>query len=339
MTSDVAKHGPRADVLVYHAPELDWDRFWAAPKPQHQLWALHSMESEEAYTVQQAAAPTWQRLDIQANYKLSAVLPGLIHVPVPYLNSGQYRGFTKRRPVMYTKTGLVLWMHNNCDAVSYRQQLVQQLMQLLPVDSPGACLRNMDASGLNSAAPTELMARYKFYLVFENVFGDPDWVSSTFFRALDAGTVPVVLGAPNVLKFAPGPRSIIRACDFNSQQDLAGYLLYLDSNDTAYREYLSWKEAGPSADFRSLMRTADLSPWCEMCIAAAQRTPWAFDGTTQQALAAHQHTKQEFDRLNAQLDRDASMPCRGKTAWWQVQPAEGGAALWTRDDAVHVPPG
>jgi hypothetical protein len=44
-----------------------------------------------------------------------------------------------------------------------------------------------------------------------------------------------VAGAPNVLKFAPGPRSIIRACDFDSQQDLADYLLYLDRNNTAYR--------------------------------------------------------------------------------------------------------
>lgn len=38
-----------------------------------------------------------------------------------------------------------------------------------------------------------------------------------------------------MLKFAPGQRSIIRACDFDSAQDLADYLLYLDSNDTAYR--------------------------------------------------------------------------------------------------------
>ncbi|WIA11688.1 hypothetical protein OEZ85_011785 [Tetradesmus obliquus] len=245
MTSDTAKYDQRADVLVYHAPELDWDSFWAAPKPQHQLWALHSMER--------------------------------------------------------------------------------------------ACLNNMDAGGLNTAAPTELMARYKFYLVFENVFGDPDWVSSTFFRALDAGAVPVVLGAPNVLKFAPGQRSIIRACDFDSAQDLADYLLYLDSNDTAYREYLSWKEAGPSAAFSSLMRTADLSPWCEVCIAAAQRNPRAFDAATQQTLLSHQQTKRAFDQLNARLDQEASIACRGKTAWWEVQPAEGDAALWARDEAVGAP--
>jgi hypothetical protein len=76
-----------------------------------------------------------------------------------------------------------------------------------------------------------------------------------------------------------------------------------------------------------------------MCIAAAQRKPQAFDSATQQALAIHQQTKQAFDQLNAQLDREASVPCRGRTAWWEVQPLEGDAALWSRDEAVQVPAG
>lgn len=48
-------------------------------------------------------------------------------------------------------------------------------MELMPIDSPGKCLNNMDAKGLESTAPLNLMAQYKFYFVFENVFGDPDW--------------------------------------------------------------------------------------------------------------------------------------------------------------------
>jgi hypothetical protein len=87
------------------------------------------------------------------------------------------------------------------------------------------------------------------------------------------------------------------------------------------------------------MRTADQSPWCQLCIAAAQRKPQAFDSTTQHALAVHRQTKQAFDQLNAQLDGEASVPCRGKTAWWAVQPLEEDAALWSRDEAVQVPVG
>jgi hypothetical protein len=76
-----------------------------------------------------------------------------------------------------------------------------------------------------------------------------------------------------------------------------------------------------------------------MCIAAAQRQPWAFDAATQQALQTHQQTKRAFNQLNAQLDQEASVACRGKTAWWEVQPAEGDAALWSRDEALYAPPG
>jgi hypothetical protein len=99
----------------------------------------------------------------------------------------------------------------------------------MPVDAPGSCLHNYDPPRqAQHSDPVGLVAQYKFYMSFENAFDDWDWVSSTFFRTLDAGTVPVYLGAPNILKYAPGPRSIIRACDFDSAEQLADYLKYLD---------------------------------------------------------------------------------------------------------------
>jgi hypothetical protein len=42
------------------------------------------------------------------------------------------------------------------------------------------------------------------------------------------------------LKITP-PNSFIHVDDFESPKDLANYLHYLDGNDTAYREYLSYK--------------------------------------------------------------------------------------------------
>lgn len=174
MTSDVEQYGQRADVLVFHAAELDWERFWQTKKPQHQLWALHSMESEQSFSVQQADSPTMNRIDIQATYKMSPIRPGIRHVPVPYINRGEYSAFTLKRPQMYQKTGFGLWMHDNCEAASSRQVLISRLQKLLPIDSPGQCLHNVDIPAA-ATAPTELMASYKFYFVFENVFGDADW--------------------------------------------------------------------------------------------------------------------------------------------------------------------
>eukprot|EP00775_Hariotina_reticulata_P009681 gene9681-9839_t len=253
------------------------------------------MESEESYTVQQAESPLMQRIDIQATYKMSAVLPHLYHIPVTYMNKGEYNAFASRRLQMYNKTGLALWMHNNCQALSSRESLVAQLMQLMPIDSPGRCLNNMDAAGVNRDAPVELMAHYKFYIVFENVFGDPDWVSSTFFRALDAGTVPVVL---------------------------------------AYQEYLQWKESGPTQEFQSLMATSDTNPFCRMCIAAAQGKQWAFDDAHRERLKQFAELRAAFDVLNAQLDEDRAVACRGRDKWWHIELPENQTFYTTHENAL-----
>jgi hypothetical protein len=71
-----------------------------------------------------------------------------------------------------------------------------------------------------------------------------------------------------------------------------------------------------------------------MCIAAAQRQPWAFDDAKQQVLRAHKRTKRAFDQLNAELNKAASVACKGKAAWWEVQPADGDSALWSKNEAV-----
>ena len=220
---------------------------------------------------------------------------------------------------MYNKTRLALWMHDNCQALSYREVLVKRLMQHMPIDAPGECLHNYDPPGaVQRRDPLSLLASYKFYIAFENAFGEEDWVSSTFFRTLDAGTVPVYLGAPNILKYAPGERSIIRACDFDSMEDLADYLLYLDRNDTAYKEYLHWKEAGPNPEFRTLMEATGPSVFCSMCMVAGMRDFDAYEAPRQEALLQHWNSMRKLQKLNGQLERERNVPCKGKNRWWVV---------------------
>ena len=50
--------------------------------------------------------------------------------------------------------------------------------------------------------------------------------------------------------FAPSDHSFINVNDFANTEALAKHLLYLESNDTAYREYLQWKVDGYSDDFQ-----------------------------------------------------------------------------------------
>ncbi|XP_076058075.1 alpha-(1,3)-fucosyltransferase C-like isoform X3 [Oratosquilla oratoria] len=72
--------------------------------------------------------------------------------------------------------------------------------------------------------------------------------------------VPVVYGFGNYIKQAPH-HSYIDVLDFADVEDLAQYLKYLNSNDTAYNEYFEWKSyykvhTGWSNSMRS---------WCELC--------------------------------------------------------------------------
>jgi hypothetical protein len=44
-----------------------------------------------------------------------------------------------------------------------------------------------------------------FTLAFENSEEEEDYVTKKFFQALEAGTIPVALGAQNICDFAPLP--------------------------------------------------------------------------------------------------------------------------------------
>ena len=79
---------------------------------------------------------------------------------------------------------------------------------------------------------------YKFYLSFENSVC-LDYVTEKVFRWSDYDVVPVVYGFGHENLGIP-PDAYINLLNFESLKDLADYLMYLDSNDTAYNEYFRW---------------------------------------------------------------------------------------------------
>eukprot|EP01097_Dermamoeba_algensis_P011329 TRINITY_DN8765_c0_g1_i1.p1 TRINITY_DN8765_c0_g1~~TRINITY_DN8765_c0_g1_i1.p1 ORF type:complete len:124 (-),score=20.76 TRINITY_DN8765_c0_g1_i1:56-427(-) len=74
------------------------------------------------------------------------------------------------------------------------------------------------------------------------------------------------MGAPNVKLYAPTNKSVININDFKSPKELADFLKYLDSNDTAYEEYLSWKKTGYSQSFKKLVDLNAVHSRCRLCI-------------------------------------------------------------------------
>jgi hypothetical protein len=83
-------------------------------------------------------------------------------------------------------------------------------------------------------------------------------------------------------------------------------------------EYLSWKEAGPSPEFKSMVRTHDLSVFCQLCMIAARSRIERYDPDIQRAILARDKQMEAFLALNDRLDKDRTLPCKGKTKWWKL---------------------
>jgi len=52
------------------------------------------------------------------------------------------------------------------------------------------------------------------------------------------GTIPVVIGAPNIQDFAPGPRSVLHVRELKDVNAVAKTMKYLAENPDAYNQSL-----------------------------------------------------------------------------------------------------
>ena len=141
-----------------------------------------------------------------------------------------------------SKSKFVMWAVSNCGTI--RDKYVKKLLNYINVDIFGRCsyIYGQSNQCLKSRTDCEdIFKRYKFTLAFENGVCT-DYISEKFWLALQRNSVPVVLARDYYSADVVPPASFISVQDFPSVKALAGYLLYLDGNDTAYNEYFSWKQ-------------------------------------------------------------------------------------------------
>ena len=86
-----------------------------------------------------------------------------------------------------------------------------------------------------------LKGKYKFYLAFENSICK-DYVTEKFYvNALQHNMLPVVINAGNFSDSTVAPSGCcIKALDFKSAKELAGYIRMVASNSTLYSNYFKW---------------------------------------------------------------------------------------------------
>ncbi|CAN1307425.1 Putative fucosyltransferase-like protein [Linum perenne] len=151
-------------------------------------------------------------------------------VPVGYFSWAEYDIMAPVEPK--TEKAFAAAFISNCGSLNFRLQVLNSLVKRkIPIDSYGACHRNRDGR----VNKVKTLKRYKFSLAFENS-NEEDYVTEKFFQSLVAGTIPVVVGAPNIQDFAPGPGSVLHIKTRKDVKTIAKTIRYLSENDTAYNQ-------------------------------------------------------------------------------------------------------
>lgn len=151
------------------------------------------------------------------------------------------------------KTGKVAWVVSNCrTATNRRYELAKKLARHIPVDIFGKCE--------DRPCPEDCFdmveRSYKFYLSFENS-NCKDYTTEKLFKMLQRDLVPVVYGGGDYGAVAP-PHSVVNVEDFETAEELAGFLRHLDDNLEEYLRYFEWKK-------RYKVVTANKRVVCKLC--------------------------------------------------------------------------
>ncbi|KAM6170150.1 LOW QUALITY PROTEIN: alpha-(1,3)-fucosyltransferase 7 [Rhynchocyon petersi] len=217
-----------ADAVVFHHRELQMRRARLPldRRPSGQPWVWASMESP-------SHTRGLSRLRGVFNWVLSYRSDSDIFVPYGRLEP--HTGPVPPPPP--PKRGVAAWVVSNFQERQQRVRVYRQLAPHLHVDVFGRANRRPLCS--DCLLPT--VARYRFYLAFENS-QHRDYITEKFWRnALVAGSVPVVLGPPrvNYEAFVPAD-AFVHVDDFSSARELASFLAGM--NESHYRRFFAWRD-------------------------------------------------------------------------------------------------
>ncbi|KAK7362633.1 hypothetical protein VNO77_04751 [Canavalia gladiata] len=230
------------------------DAAFGLPQPTGTASVLRSMESAQYYSENNIAMARRRGYNLVMTTSLSS------DVPVGYFSWAEYDIMAPIKPK--TDSALAAAFISNCGARNFRLQALEALeKENIKIDSYGGCHRNHDGR----VDKVETLKRYKFSLAFENS-NEEDYVTEKFFQSLVAGTVPVVVGAPNIQDFAPAPGSILHIKELEDAESVAKSMRYLAENPEAFNQSLRWKYEGPTDSFKALVDMAAVHSSCRLCI-------------------------------------------------------------------------
>ncbi|XP_039269535.2 3-galactosyl-N-acetylglucosaminide 4-alpha-L-fucosyltransferase FUT3-like isoform X1 [Styela clava] len=237
-------------LVHFNAPDLQ--KYMDVPDPKtrnpDQIYAFWSRETpSKTYKFRKTLQdPRFDPIfNLTMNFRVDADIIdyfGNIEYELRFFQTKNRDGIWLKK-IMKRKNGLAIWAVSNCNSTygaTERMKYAKSLIEAgLNLTTYGDCFNNR----YQSRTMTQEIMRHRFYLSFENSVHCPDYVSEKFWRnGFRGGAVPIVWGPrrEDVAKQAP-PHSYIHTEDFETPEKLVKYLNYLNTNDTAYKEYHSWR--------------------------------------------------------------------------------------------------
>lgn len=228
-----------ANVYDWLTPEM-WG--WAhGNRTKGQTWAMISLDSP-LYVP--GFRPPEQYNSITYNMFASYKLDSDVYLPYGFFQKYDKPVEVDLKQFWTPKDKMISWISSNCDTIQWdRHKFVSDMKAAIQVDKYGSC-GDAVIPWNDDKAMKDALRRYKFYLSLENSCCD-DYITEKFWRALDLGVVPIVVGATydQYLSIAP-PHSFIHVDQFGSLAELSSHLTFLASDESQYLEYFKWRQSG-----------------------------------------------------------------------------------------------
>lgn len=239
-----------SSLILFHMP----NKIDKLPEYRNQIqkWVFVSMESPYHYDDFKQYNLLF---NLSSTYRRNSDFSSIYATQKSIFIWKENTSFNENYDYTHGKTNLASILLSNCRGG--RLNYVNQLKKYIDVSVYGKCGRPCPIHGGDCR---EILSKsHKFFLAFENSICK-DYISEKFFRTLFYDTVPVVYGGGNYDYYVPRS-GYINALDFKSPKDLAKYLLYLDSNKTAYNSYFKWKK-----HVQFVHNQPHEGTFCEMCL-------------------------------------------------------------------------
>jgi hypothetical protein len=178
-----------------------------------------------------------------------------------------FRNIFKKAPGFDDRTEAAVFVARNCHSNNHREKIVKRLEQHFRVDSPSTCLHNTNSSF--SKDKVVGLQKYRIYLAFENSIVK-DYVTEKVYDGLEAGAVPVYLGAPNIEDGFVPTGSIVNAAAFASTDSLAEYIKVLLRDKTAWNMHQEWRTRAPDNKFVARFNKTKVDVDCRICRAVSK---------------------------------------------------------------------